>query len=73
MTKQIRIGAWDGEQASIQVEDSATISQALQIAGLTLAPSQSVTTFSDAQDVGLDSLVQDGETYLLTGNQQSGL
>jgi hypothetical protein len=72
MTKTISIGAWDGEQSTIQVEDSATISQALQIAGLTLSPSQSVTTFSDAQDVELNSVVREGETYLLTGNQVSG-
>ena len=70
--KNIRIGAWDGEQVLIQVQDEATVSDALRTAGLQLAQSQSVTTFSDAQDVELNSLVRDGETYLLTGNQVSG-
>jgi len=70
--KTIKIGPWDGEQRQIQVEDSATVSQALQAAGLRISSQQSVSTFSDAQDVGLNEVVSDGETYLLTGNQISG-
>lgn len=70
--KTIQIGAWDGEQQQIQVEDNATINDALSAAGLRLARSQSVTAFSNAQDVDLGSTVNDGETYLLTGNQESG-
>lgn len=70
--KTIQIGPWDGDQPTIQVADDATIGQAMQQAGLTLAESQSITTLSDAQDLSRNDLVRDGETYLLTGNQQSG-
>ena len=70
--KTVRIGPVDGEQASFQVEDNATIAQALAVAGLRMAPSQSITSFSDAQDISLGEMVRDGETYLLTGNQVSG-
>ena len=71
--KTIQIGPWDGDQASIQVADTATLNDALREAGLSLAPSQSITTLSDTQDLGLNDVVQNGETYLLTGNQVSGL
>jgi len=70
--KTIQIGPWDGDQASIQVADDATLNDAMQQAGLTLAASQSITTLSDAQDLDRHDTVQDGETYLITGNQQSG-
>lgn len=70
--KTIQIGPWDGDQVSIQVSDNATLSDALQQAGLTITASQSITTLSDTQDLSVNTLVQDGETYLLTGNQASG-
>lgn len=69
--KTIQIGPWDGDQVSIQVSDNATLSDALQQAGLVITASQSITTLSDTQDLSVDTLVQDGETYLLTGNQES--
>lgn len=70
--KQFTIGSWDGEQRTIQVEDSATVGQALSQAGVSVARSQSVTTFSNASNVGLSESVVDGETYLLTSNNESG-
>lgn len=70
--KTINIGPYDGDQVQIQVEDNATINDALRTAGLTLARSQSVTSYSDAENLDLGSSVQDGETYLITGNQSSG-
>lgn len=69
--KTIQIGPWDGDQETIQVADNATLSDALQQAGLVITASQSITTLSDTQDLSVDTLVQDGETYLLTGNQES--
>ena len=70
--KTITIGEWDGEQKQISVEDTTTVQQALQIAGIRPARTQQITTFSNADRVESDEIVSDGETYLLTGNQVSG-
>ena len=69
--KNVIIGPFDGEQVSIQVQDNATIADTLTAAGLSLTREQSVSSFSQAQDVELNDLVVDGETYLITGNHVS--
>lgn len=70
--KTIKVGAWDGEQVSIQIEDSATLNDALKIAGMKLAPTQQIVSYSNAMPADADDAITDGETYLLTGNQVSG-
>ena len=70
--KSITIGSWDGEEKVISVSDNATVSDVLSQAGITIANTQSVTTFSNAENVSLTSPVVDGESYFLTGNHQSG-
>jgi hypothetical protein len=70
--KNISIGAWDGDQVQLSVDDNATVSQVLQQANLQVAPSQSVTAYSNSEPVRMSDQVFDGETYLLTGNQVSG-
>ncbi len=71
--KQISIGSWDEEQRQIQVEDDSTVGSALRQAGVTVAETQSVSTFSNATNVGLNDNVVDGETYLLVSNSVSGI
>ena len=70
--KTITIGDWDGDKKTITVEDNCTVSQALELAGLTRSQSQSITRYSDAETVNMNETVFDSETYLLTGNQTSG-
>ncbi len=69
--KTITIGDWDGEQKQINVEDTTTLQEAMQIAGIRQARTQQITTFSNADRVEPGEVVSDGETYLLTGNQVS--
>ncbi len=72
MAKTINIGPWDGEQPQIQVEDNATLSDALQMAGLSLAASQQINTLTDPTALNLGDGIIEGETYLLTSTDDSG-
>ena len=70
--KNIQIGNWDAEPATISVEDNCTIQQALQMANLQPTRTQTVTSYSTSLPVQRNEIVSDGEVYLLTGNQISG-
>lgn len=70
--KSVTIGSWDGEQRVVEVSDGATVNEVLRQAGITIQNTQSVTQYSNAENIGLNAQVVDGETYLLTGNHQSG-
>ncbi len=72
MTKTIQIGGWDEDKRQVVVNDNATLSEALRIAGIRPTRTQQITAFSDAAAIDEGELVRDGETYLLTGNQVNG-
>lgn len=70
--KTVQIGAWDGDQPTITVPDNATVQDALRIAGMSLASTQQIVSYTNSENVGVGDSVLDGETYILTGNQVSG-
>ena len=72
MSKTIQIGEVFGDTQEVIVDDSATVRQALQIAGVRIAPSQQLTSYSDAARIEMDEVARDGETYLLTSSHVSG-
>lgn len=72
MSKTIQIGEVFGDTTEVVVDDNATVRQALQIAGVGIAPSQQLTSYSDAARIEMDEIARDGETYLLTSNHVSG-
>jgi len=72
MSKTIQIGEVFGDTQEVVVDDTATVRQALQIAGVGMAQSQGITSYSDAAAIEMDEVVRDGETYLLTSNHVSG-
>ena len=73
MGKTIQIGHWDEEQRTIEVNDNATVRDALRIAKLVASGNQQITSHTDAMSIELDEVVRDGETYLLTSNDVSGI
>lgn len=73
MTKIIQIGHWDENQKTVELDDNATVRDALRIAKLTPSRNTQLISHSDAMPIEIDEVVRDGETYVLTSNDVSGI
>ena len=70
--KTIQIGDVFGELKTVRLEDSQTLANALQLAGLSVQNTQQIVSQSNAAQIEPGELATDGETYVITGNQVSG-
>lgn len=72
MSRTIQIGEVFGETRQVTVSDESTLTDALRIAGMSLAPTQVILREQGAVRIEPDERVEDGMVYILTSNEVSG-
>ena len=71
--KTVTIGSWDGNEKVVEVGDEATVNDVLRAAGLTITATQSVTNFDTSENLRTEDMVENGQTYFITANHESGM
>ena len=70
--KTIQIGDVFGELKTVRLEDTQTIANALQMAGLSVKNTQQIVAQSSAAQIDIEELSLNNEVYIITGHQVSG-
>jgi len=70
--KTIQIGDVFGELKTVRLEDTQTIANALQMAGLSVKNTQQIVAQSSAAQIDIEELPLNNEVYIITGHQVSG-
>lgn len=69
---RVSVGRFDEEPRSVTVGNGETVSQMLSKAGITLSTGERVKRDTDAQEVDMNSAVEEGVEYFITSSYKSG-